>query len=176
MLFYTPVNVVNYGALNIFACLKGIALWILQRTHPQTPASLFLIWCFDLYPRVFVKEFEKWSQLSDCIWYRLMIILWGRLGIKVETSKTNFLVLRVCSLDLSLLLWLSSYWDTRKSFLFLFVCSRHVERCCCLEVLPMGELGQYQRQWPTEERHIQQNAKRHHTTSRVSFFTWRVHQ
>ena len=76
--------------------LLGVAMFltiiIIQRKHSQTPASLFLAWRFDLYPKVFLKgsfeedlgrKVETSGQKQTC-WCRWV------LSLKVSPSMMPF--------------------------------------------------------------------------------------
>ena len=59
-----------FSALRQLALVNQMTISPLQRKHLQTPASLFLAWRFDLYPKFFLKEsfdskFEE--EVSACL-------------------------------------------------------------------------------------------------------------
>ena len=65
----TKNNGVLQGKFCIFTCPKDwhfswkMNIRMSLTKHSQTPASLFLAWRFDLYPKVFLKGYERRSKV-----------------------------------------------------------------------------------------------------------------
>ena len=57
----------SYGAFFVKSLLfvHKLSNFIVLTKHSQTPASLFLAWRFDLYPKVFLKGYERRSKVRQ---------------------------------------------------------------------------------------------------------------
>ena len=109
VLFYTSVTVMSWTTvLSIPLPAWKASRWEYFREHTRRHQQV----CFRSDVSTFIPGSSSKNLRSDLSCQTASdIASWSSfeedLGIKVEMSKTNLLVLRVCSLDLSLLLWLS---------------------------------------------------------------------
>ena len=83
----------SYGAFFVKSLLfvHKLSNFIVLTKHSQTPASLFLAWCFDLYPKVFLKGYERRSKVQQLCTTSQLFWVCPRLCRNVR-PKTNLLV------------------------------------------------------------------------------------